>query len=251
MNKLKDTKDQSHGLRICVVIPMFNEERVANLSLATILSYSCSMPPIVTLVVVNDGSQDKTATILQSYTDQYQPDKFKVITHKANQGYGAALKTGIRFAIDSKYDYVLFMDSDLTNHPRYMDDFYEKMQEGWDYIKATRYAKGGSVEGVNLSHRIISIVGNGIARFLYGLPITDLTNGFRAVKVDILKQMNLAENNFAIIMEELAQAKRLTKSFCEIPYTLTSRKEEQGTTHFSYSPSTWMRYLKHAIRSRF
>ena len=244
-------QDHSYSLRICIVVPMYNEERIANLSVETILGYARSLPPVVTLLVIDDGSRDKTGVILKYFADKYPPDSFAMISHTANQGYGAALKTGIRYAIDGKYDYVLFMDSDLTNHPRYIANFYEKMHVGWDYIKATRYAKGGRAEGVPWHHRVISVGGNCIARALYGLPITDITNGFRAVKVDILKQMNLSENNFAIIMEELTQAKGLTRSFCEIPYTLTSRAKEQGTTHFSYSPKTWMRYLKHAVKSRF
>jgi glycosyltransferase involved in cell wall biosynthesis len=229
---------------------MYNEERVAERSIETILGYTRALPGRVKFLVVDDGSRDKTGTILQRFTAEYLPDAFAAISHTVNLGYGAALKTGIRHAVEGRYDYVLFMDSDLTNHPRYLSDFFEKMSEGWDYIKATRYAKGGRVEGVPWLHRCISLVGNKVAGYLYGLPITDITNGFRAVKVDVLKRMNLSENGFAIIVEELTQAKSLTHSFYEIPYTLTSREKGQGTTHFSYSPKTWMRYLKHAVRSR-
>jgi len=172
-------------------------------------------------------------------------------SHAQNQGYGAALKTGVKYAIDNGFDYVIFMDSDLTNHPRYLYLFYEKIQLGYEYIKATRYAAGGKVEGVPFLHKIVSFMGNRLARILYGLPLTDPTNGFRAVKVDILKKMNLKENGFTIIMEELYWAKSLAHSFCEIPYTLTSRNVEQGVTHFSYSPAMCLRYLKYALKSLF
>ena len=230
---------------------MYNEERVARVSAETIMKYIEALPAFATLLVVNDGSRDKTEEIVTDITGQYQRGEFKVISHTNNRGYGAALRTGIAYAADQKYDYVLFMDSDLTNHPKYLKIFYEKMQEGWDYIKATRYTKGGRVEGVAWRHRVISIVGNFIARNLYGLALADITNGFRAVKVDILRQMELKENDFAIIMEELTQAKRLTSSFCEIPYTLTSREDGQGSSNFSYSPRTCARYLIHAIKSCF
>jgi len=243
-------RSYSH-IKVCIVVPMYNEERIARVSAKTIIKYIKALPPVVTLLIVNDGSRDKTEDIITAVAGQYQRGEFMVISHTNNQGYGTALKTGIGYAVDQKYDYVLFMDSDLTNHPKYLSVFYEKMQKGWDYIKATRYARGGRVEGVSWMHRAISIVGNFIARRLYGLPLTDITNGFRAVRVDILRQMNLKENDFAIILEELTQAKHLTHSFCEIPYTLTSRKKGQGTTHFSYSPKTCARYLKQAIMSRF
>jgi len=240
-----------NDIRVCVIVPMYNEDRIARSSVETILQYTRRLPPVATLLIVNDGSRDKTAQIVKAAADGLSPEDFVLISHPINQGYGAALKTGIRYAIDHRYDYVLFMDSDLTNHPRYLNDFYNKIQEGWDYIKATRYAKGSRVEGVPWRHRAISIVGNFIAGILYGLPLTDITNGFRAVRVEVLQRMTLQENDFAIILEELTQSTHLTQSFCEIPYTLTSRKEGHGTTHFSYSLKTCLRYLNHAMKSRF
>ncbi|KKQ78585.1 MAG: Glycosyl transferase family 2 protein [Parcubacteria group bacterium GW2011_GWC2_38_7] len=159
----------SSPIKVCIVVPMFNEERIARISTETIIQYTKALPPTATLLVVNDGSRDKTEDIIKTIAAQYQPKDFTVLSHATNRGYGAALKTGIRYAVDNKYDYVLFMDSDLTNHPKYLHVFYEKMIEGWDYIKASRYAKGGRVEGVPWLHRVISIVGNHIARHLYGL----------------------------------------------------------------------------------
>ena len=236
-------------MRVCVVIPMYNEQAIAKSSTETILSYTKKLPTPVTVLVVNDGSQDTTCNILKDLQNRYKEGELQVISHPQNMGYGAALKTGIKFAIDNNYHYVLFMDSDLTNHPKYFENFYEKMDEGWDYIKATRYARGGSVQCVPWHHRVISTVGNFVARILYGLPLTDITNGFRAVKVDILRQMNLTECGFVIIMEELYQARYLTRSFCEIPFMLTSRQANQGKTHFSYGPGTCLHYLKYAVKS--
>jgi glycosyltransferase involved in cell wall biosynthesis len=228
---------------------MYNEEAIARANTEIILSYTNNLPPVVTVLIVNDGSQDATELILKELLEHYKSKQLRLISHSNNRGYGAALQTGVKFASDNNYDYVIFMDSDLTNHPRYLDSFYKKMEEGWDYIKATRYSKGGGVEGVPWSHRIMSLVGNWIAGFLYGLALTDFTNGFRAVKTDVLKQINYTENGFVIIMEELYHAKFLTKSFCEIPYILTSRKGNQGQSHFSYGPGVCIKYLKYAIKS--
>lgn len=237
-------------MKVCIIVPMYNEENIAQKSVETIYSYVNKLPPVVTLLIVNDGSTDATKSIVSDVIGKLKHDIVRLISHPQNQGYGGALRTGIKYAVDNNYDYVLFMDSDLTNHPKYLGKFYEKMLEGWDYIKAARYSKGGDVVGVPWMHRLISIVGNAMARNLYGLPLTDITNGFRAVKVDILKRMDLKENDFTIIMEELCQAKRLTRSFSELPYVLTSRQEGQGKTRFSYSPRTCMRYLLYAIKSR-
>jgi len=85
---------------------------------------------------------------------------------------------------------------------------------------------------------------------LYDLPIRDCTNGFRALRCDLLRRMRLTESGFAIILEELAEAKRLGARCCEIPYTLTSRSAEDGRSHLTYSWSTCRTYLRHALRAR-
>lgn len=236
-------------MRVCIVIPMYNEEEIAKHSIETIISYTKRLPPTITVLVVNDGSEDATENIIKQMINEQGNGDLQLVSHPVNQGYGAALRTGINFAVDNNYDYVLFMDSDITNHPKYLQKFYEKMVDGCDYVKATRYAKGSAIIGVPWQHRILSAMGNLLAKILYRLPLTDLTNGFRAVKVDILKKMRLSESGFSIIMEELYYAKYLAQSFSEIPYVLTSRGDDQGRSKFSYGPSTYFRYLKYVIKS--
>lgn len=235
-------------MRACVIIPMHNEEKIVRESIRMILAYVKQLPPEVKLAVVDDGSKDRTRILLEECQKE-NLDQLILIFHPQNKGYGAALRTGIAFAIEKNFDYAVFMDSDLTNHPKYLRDFYNKMIEGYDYIKANRYACNAGVIGVPWSRRIVSLLGNKVARLLFGLPLHDLTNGFRAVKVSILGKIKLTENGFAIIMEELSLVKPLARSFAEIPYVLTSRTKDQGKTHFTYDVKTYFAYLKYAIKS--
>ncbi|KKU14127.1 MAG: Dolichol-phosphate mannosyltransferase, partial [Parcubacteria group bacterium GW2011_GWC2_45_7] len=225
-----------------------NEEAIAKSSIETILPYLETLPYSTTLLIVNDGSKDRTVEIVRVMVDKVgDKSRFTMVSHNRNQGYGAGLRTGMRYAIDNGYDYALFMDSDLTNHPKYLTLFYDKMTQGCEYIKATRYTKGGGMEGVAFKRRMFSRIGNMVGGFLFQLPLTDVTNGFRAVKAEILKQLHLKENGFPIIMEELCQAKRLARSFCEVPYILTDRKAGQGDTHFPYTLRTMVTYLCYAL----
>ena len=157
-------------MKVCVLMPMYNEEAIAQESLETIYSYIKKLPPLVHLLVVNDGSSDATESLVSNLIDKLNTDVVKLISNQINLGYGGALKTGIQYTIDYNYDYALFMDSDLTNHPKYLVDFYEKMLEGWDYIKATRYSKGGGVDGVPMKHYIISRSGNLFAKMISRSP---------------------------------------------------------------------------------
>lgn len=235
-------------MRTAIVIPMHNEEKIARESMTTILPYLRQLPAEVKLVVIDDGSLDRTRMILEQCRAQ-DPDRLVLIVHERNKGYGAALRTGVTFAAENGFEYILFMDSDLTNHPKYLKDFYEKISQGYDYIKANRYAPGAGVSGVPWQRRAVSLVGNKVARMLFGLPIHDLTNGFRAVKTSLIKDIRLTENGFAIIMEELCLLKPVVRSYAEIPYVLTSRSKGQGKTHFTYDLKTYFSYLKYAVKS--
>ncbi len=240
------------SLRVCVIIPMYNEEAIAKTSVETILPYLKTLPYPTTLLIVNDGSKDKTAEIVMTEVERVEDARrLTMVSHDRNLGYGAGLRTGMHYAIDHGYDYALFMDSDLTNHPKYLTLFYSKMAEGCDYIKATRYRKGGGMEGVPFKRRMFSRVGNMVGRFLFQLPLSDVTNGFRAVHTDILRKLDLKENGFAIIMEELYQVKPYVKKFGEVPYVLTQRNIGQGQTHFSYTLGMIWRYLFFALKSIF
>ena len=235
-------------MRICIVIPMYNEERIARQSIKTILEYVKRLPSEVKLVVVDDGSHDRTYALLEEFRVE-DPDRLTLISHQRNLGYGAALRTGIAFAVQNGFEYAVFMDSDLTNHPKYLIDFYDRILKGYDYIKASRYIPGAGVGGVPWHRRLISLWGNRVARLLFGLPLHDLTNGFRAVKTAILGKIELTENGYAVIMEELCLTKPFVHSYAEVPYVLTSRTQEQGNTHFTYDFKTYFTYLKYAIKS--
>jgi dolichol-phosphate mannosyltransferase len=233
-------------LRLCVVVPMYDEEANAERCVRAVCAVLAALPHESRLLVVDDGSRDGTAGILARLAAEER--RLTVVTHERNAGYGAALRTGIARAAADGFTYVLFMDSDLTNDPRYVPRFVEKMEAGFDVIKGSRYMPGGRVEGVPFHRVAISVVGNAIARRLYRLPLTDVTNGYRAARVDLLRRLPLGEPGFSIIMEELYWESRLTTSFAEVPVTLTNRPADARPTSFRYRPAVFWRYLKYPLR---
>jgi dolichol-phosphate mannosyltransferase len=141
------------------------------------------------------------------------------------------------------------MDSDLTNDPDDIPRFVEKMREGFDVIKATRYSLNGHVEGVPFRRVIVSVIGNRIAHVLFGLPVHDCTNGFRAVRTRLLARIRLSENKFPIIMEELYWLKFMAGTYAEVPVILKDRANHQRPTSFVYRPSVFWSYLKYPIKA--
>jgi glycosyltransferase involved in cell wall biosynthesis len=236
-------------MKVCIVVPMFNEAAGARRNLETILSYTRKLPPPTQVVVVNDCSTDTTEEIVTQLMAEQPDGHLQLVSHAANAGYGAANVTGARFALEHGCDYALFMDSDLTNHPKTLADFYGPMQHGIDYIKASRYVRGGGMAGVPCLRQAISRAGNAVARLLFGLPIHDCTNGFRAVHARVLRQLHLQEKKFALIVEELYQAKFLASTFAEVPVVLTARQGQDKPSSFTYPPSVFWIYFKYALKA--
>ena len=224
---------------------MFNEAAGAERCVVEVCGALRDLPYRSRLIVVDDGSSDATGAILRRLAAT-EP-RLRMVTHPANRGYGAALRTGVEAAKEKRFDYVLFMDSDLTNSPADIRRFVAAMEGGADVVKATRYSGGGGVSGVPFSRWIVSAVGNRIARALFGVPIHDCTNGFRAVKVSLLEQMALGERRFPVIMEELHWCRFLARTYAEVPVVLTARQADQRPTAFAYRPSVFWSYLKYPL----
>jgi len=241
------SRDTKATPRFAVVIPMYNEEVGAEDCVRKVCAALARISPDARLITVEDGGKDNTLAILKRLATELP--QLVLVVHEGNKGYGAGLKTGAAKALDLGFEYVLFMDSDLTNDPADISRFAEKMAEGHDVIKATRYSHGGRMDGVPFKRQMISRVGNMVARALFRLPVTDCTNGFRAVRTSILSRMDLRENNFSIIMEELYHCKQLTHSFANVPVVLTDRAAHLRGTSFRYKPSIFYDYLKYPVLS--
>lgn len=230
----------------CVVLPMYNEEANAKNCVLTIYNHLKTKNVRFGIVAVDDGSKDKT----QKFLAEIQPEIPCLILeiHPINQGYGAANLTGSKRAYQEGFEYVLFMDGDLTQRVNYIDDFMVEMRKGTDFIKATRYSKGGGVTGVPFKRRIVSYLGNKLAKLFFNLPLNDYTNGFRAMKSKYIPHLHCTERGFAYLVEEVAQIKKLAKTYGEVPYVLTVRAEKESISKFSYSIKTYMNYLKHLVK---
>lgn len=226
---------------------MYNESAGAAKCVRTVCAELAKLPYRTKLIVIEDGSRDATADILRELESTERD--LLVVRHPQNLGYGRALQTGALKALEQGFDYALFMDSDLTNDPSDIPRFAAEMERGFDVIKATRYSRGGRVVGVPAYRVWISKAGNALARVLFQLPISDCTNGFRAVRTALLARMTFTENRFPIIMEELYWSKFLARTFTEVPVVLTNRSADQRPTSFSYRPAVIWRYLKYPLKA--
>jgi dolichol-phosphate mannosyltransferase len=234
-------------LALAVVVPMLNERAAAENCVKRVTEVLRSFEPAGILIVVDDGSTDGTSALLDDLGKEYTG--LAIVRHQQNLGYGAALKSGAQRAATLGANWVLFMDSDLTNPPEDIVRFVEAMSGPVDYVKASRYAAGGEVRGVPLGRRAVSYAGNAVSRRLCGLPLSDLTNGFRAIRVELFAMMPLHERGFPMIMEEAYWVSRMGLRAMEIPTVLTIRGGELRRSSFRYRPGVLYSYGRYPVEA--
>ncbi len=144
-------------------------------------------PMPVHAVVVNDGSTDDTHEKAASFSGSIQ---VTVLDHAQNAGLGAALRTGIDFALThgGNRDFAITLDADGTHHPRYIFQIVDRLEQGADIVIASRYVAGGKEYGVSGFRKILSHGARTTYHwFLPNIPIQDFSCGFRGFSLSILK----------------------------------------------------------------
>ena len=232
---------------LAVTVPVFNEGPGVASSCKAIMAVIERYPGRAEMIAVDDGSNDNGPPVLRDLAAG--TELFNTVSHATNSGYGAACRTGGQWASEHRFDYVAFIDSDLTNPPEDLLKIGELAASGADYVKGSRFLPGGGVEHVPRNKRVISQAGNRIASILMGLPETDNTNGFRGARTELYCSWPLHENGFVIIMEEMYWAHRSGARIAAFPTILHTRGESQGESSFSYTPRVMRDYLRYPLKS--
>jgi glycosyltransferase involved in cell wall biosynthesis len=164
----------AHG--ITIVVPVFNEERGVAGVIDRLSKLELGAP--VMLLAVNDGSIDKTAEML-AQLERTVPN-LRVVTHRVNQGYGAALKTGFTHA---HTDVVVITDADGTYPEDKIRDLIACIDDGAEMAVG---ARRGAEVNIPLVRRPAKFVLRKLASFLAGTDIPDLNSGLRAFRRELV-----------------------------------------------------------------
>jgi len=174
-------KDKS----ICVVVPAYNESTQIGKVLST-------MPDFVDkIVVVDDASKDDTVDVVRQYQDK--TDKIEVIQHKTNQGVGAAISAGYKWARDNDYDATAVMAGDGQMDPIELDKIINPIVDGSaDYVKGNRLFYGDAWNMIPryryLGNSFLSLMTKVASGYWH---IADSQSGYAAISLIALKRINL------------------------------------------------------------
>jgi dolichol-phosphate mannosyltransferase len=142
------------------------------------------------ILVINDGSTDATP-------QEAEDAGANVYHHEGRRGIGAAIRSGIDYAIDKGYDIIVVMAGNDKDNPAEIPRLLEPIiEDGYDYVQGSRYLYGGKFGKMPLHRKITTRGYPFLVRFVTGFWATDATNGFRAYKTSIFqdKRINIHQS---------------------------------------------------------
>lgn len=201
-------------MTVTFLAPAYNEEDVIERFIETILPH---LPPGGEMLVVDDGSTDRTPELLDRLQDDHP--ELRVVTHPANRGLGAALATGFG---EARGDVIVTMDADLSHSIDLIPVLVSGCEQS-DAVFASRYVPGGGMEGVPAWRKAISRIANLVLRAAYLSPVRDLTTGYRAYRRTAVRDLTITGTRFEAQLEISIRLLAAGHTIREVPLMLTNR----------------------------
>lgn len=200
---------------VSIILPAFNEEAIIEKNIGLLYNYLKTLSNLYDweVIVVNDGSSDNTGKIADTLANQY--DNLSVYHHITNRNLGTAHRTGFN---NSKGDYVLVLDIDLSYAPAHIERLLQKAkEEDAEMVIASPYMKGGKNTAVPWLRLVLSKTVNFIMRKASGLNIYTFTSMVRVYKGDFIRSVNTKSSTFDIMSELIFKTSILRGKIVEIP----------------------------------
>jgi len=227
--------------RYLILLPTYDERENLPRMIDALAAIRDQIPMPGEVLVVDDGSPDGTGKLADQLAASH--DWLHVLHRPAKQGLGRAYLAGFEWALQRPFSHVIEMDCDLSHPVSALPAMLEASQHA-DLVLGSRYTAGGGVDGWPLHRRVISRGGCTYARLVLGVPIRDLTGGFkcfRATTLHAIDATGAGAQGYAFQVELTWRALSLGLEVVEVPILFRERTTEDGE----------LRSHVHAVRDRF
>jgi len=198
-------------MKITVVVPAYNESRYIGRFLDSLL------PVTKNIIVVDDGSRDKTKEIVES-------KGVKCLSHMVNLGKGAALKTGCDYAFNNGADAVVIMDGDDQHVPGDLKLFEKALKTGANIVLGVRTLDAHFPLFRMLGNKSLSILIN----LCFGKYIADIPSGFKAMTKKAYKDLTWHSTNYEVETEIAVRIAKSKLNFVEVPISTVYHDKDYG-----------------------
>lgn len=203
---------------LSVMMPIYNEER----TLPTILKHVLERPEVGEVIAVDDGSADHSWEILKDMGGGER--RLRLLRQTENQGKGAALR---RALTEVSRPFALVQDADLEYDPRDYPALLEPLLEGRsDAVYGVRGFTGQTAYSYwfVMGNKAVTLAAN----LLFNSYISDLESGYKVLRTDLWKRLNLSGSRFDIEPDITARILRLGYRIHEVPIRYYARSREEG-----------------------
>jgi len=208
-----------------LILPTFNEAENVEAVLLAALEQLAATGMECTILVVDDGSPDGTGEIADRLAGEHP--QVRVMHRPAKQGLGRAYLAGFDHALANGADLILEMDADFSHDPADLPRLLAAADAA-DLVLGSRYVPGGGVQNWGRPRRILSRGGSWYARVLLGVPVHDLTGGFKCFNRRVLEALDLRgvhADGYGFQIELTYRAIRAGFTVAEVPILFRERRE--------------------------
>jgi dolichol-phosphate mannosyltransferase len=175
-----------------VIIPTYNEKE----NIERIISKIFSLPKPYDILIVDDGSPDKTANIVNNLIEKKFGERLYLIERTGKLGLGTAYICGFKWALKHGYNYIFEMDADFSHNPDDLIRLHEACLNGADMSIGSRYKSGVNVVDWPVGRVLISYFASAYVRLVTGMRIKDTTAGFKCYTRQVLESIDLDKIKF-------------------------------------------------------
>ena len=234
-------RDRMDIRRPLVIIPTYNEAP----GIRTILDKTLGQPSNLNILVVDDGSPDGTADIVREM--EGFGSRVHLLERRGKLGLGSAYKAGFAWAREHGFDAVLEMDADLSHDPDDIPRLIAALNAGADAAVGSRYI--GGVRVINWpEHRLmLSAFASKFVRFVTGLPLTDATSGFKALRIEAISAIPveaLQAQGYGFQIEIHHALWKSGANIVEVPIIFTERRNGQTKMSAGIAVEAFTRVLQ-------
>ncbi|MGE6219394.1 polyprenol monophosphomannose synthase [Nubsella zeaxanthinifaciens] len=211
-----------------VIIPTYNEKE----NIEKIIRKVFSLPYLFEILIIDDGSPDGTAQIVQQLQDEFPALHLEQRSGKL--GLGTAYIHGFKWALNRKYEYIFEMDADFSHDPEDLLRLRDACVSGADLAIGSRYVKGVNVVNWPMGRVLMSYFASMYVRIITGINIQDATAGFKCYRRKVLETIPMHKIKFvgyAFQIEMKFTAIKFGFNVVEVPIIFTDRTE--GTSKMS------------------
>jgi len=206
---------------LSIIMPVYNEKDSLEIIIQKILDVSLPANLTKELIIVDDGSADGSAEILQKYVSH---PSVKIFNNERNLGKTAALKKGIAKACG---DFILIQDADLEYDPcEYPRLLHPLLENKADVIYGSRFQ--GNIERMHPVNRLANRFSNMTFNLFFGGHLTDINTCYKLFKKDSLSGITITSENFMFETEITAKFKKKKLRILEVPIRYMARSKNEG-----------------------